>query len=349
MPISSALGSSALLPAGLGFRNEIINGDMVVNQRNTAVTSSGYSVDRWIAFKSGSATVSMAQSTDAPSGFTNSLKATATTGGASNLSYFAQYIEGYNTASLGWGAAWAKPIVVSFWVKSSLTGTYSVGFPSPSRTRAYVATYTISASNTWEFKTISIVGDTTGARNTTNGTGIEVYFTFGVSNAGYQTSTLNQWFAGDGMSIPIGPSTVPDVMATTGNTFAITGVQLEQNYQPTPFEQRPIGTELALCQRYYYRTGGGVASDIYLAGYQPASTNIIFTYFHPVTMRDTPSLAQKVGTWLLINSPSQPIIGGASTKSYYAYITVNAGITNANQSGAYTNNSTTYFEFSSEL
>jgi hypothetical protein len=282
---------------GSGFRNRIINGDMVVNQRNTAVTTSGYSVDRWIAFKSGGATVSMAQSTDAPSVFTNSLKATASTGGSSNLSYFEQNIEGYNTASLGWGTASAKQTTVSFWVKSSLTGTYSVAFQHPARTRAYVATYAINAINTWEYKTITISGDLSGTWSKTNTTGIEVYFTFGVSNAGYQTSTLNQWFAGDGMSIPIGPSSVPDVMATTGNIFAITGVQLEANPQPTPFEQRPYGTELALCQRYYFRYYGnsGGYSRFPSTGASFSGTSWQGVLNVPVTMRAVPSLIESSG------------------------------------------------------
>ena len=126
-------------------------------------------------------------------------------------------------------------------------------------------------------------------------------------------------------------------------------MQLEQNLQPTPFEQRPIGVELALCQRYYYRTGGTVAGDITIIGYQPASTSIYATFFHLVEMRTTPSLAQKVGTWSVLNTSTQPVINAASKNSYSIYSTVNPGITNANQSGAQTANSGTYLEFSAEL
>jgi len=352
MPISSALGSSALLPAGLGFRNLIINGGMQVNQRATALTgtNTGYTVDRWrVGNYTGNLQVTTSQNSDVPSGqgFTHSLRMTVTTVGtvyAYDYIEITQTIEGLNSAQLAWGTAGAKTITVSFWVRSAVTGTYSIKLNNFGATRNYIASYTISAADTWEKKTITIAGETSGTWLTTNGSGVFLGFTPRVEAS--STGAAGAWSSS---STPAGVTGHANAFATVGNIFAITGVQLEQNYQPTPFEQRPYGTELALCQRYYYRTGGGVASDIYLAGYQPASTNIIFTYFHPVTMRATPSLASKVGTWLLINSASQPIIGGASAQSYYAYITVNAGITNANQSGAYTNNSTTYFEFSSEL
>lgn len=291
MGISAGLGSSALLPAGLGFRNILINGNMVVNQRNAAVTSTGYVVDRWsIESGGGSASKSVAQSTDAPAGYTNSLKATCTTGASGNTLFFSQKVEGYNSAFLGWGASGAKQVTISFWVKSSLTGTYSVALHNPTRARVYVATYSISSANTWEYKTIMVQGDSSGTWETTTSTGIQVMFCFGTSSGGYQTSTLNQWFAGDGMSIPIGPSTVPDVMTTTNNVFAITGVQLEQNYQATPFEQRPYGVELALCQRYYEKsyaqsTAPGTATDTgfimaMTGGAQAGSSGIHDAYFY---------------------------------------------------------------------
>lgn len=298
MGISAGLGSSALLPAGLGFRNILINGNMVVNQRNTAVTSTGYVVDRWsIESGGGSASKSVAQSTDAPAGYTNSLKATCTTGASGNTLFFSQKVEGYNAAFLGWGASGAKQVTISFWVKSSLTGTYSVALHNPTRARIYVATYSISSANTWEYKTITVQGDSSGTWETTTSTGIQVMFCFGTSSGGYQTSTLNQWFAGDGMSIPIGPSTVPDVMATTNNAFAITGVQLEQNYQATPFEQRPYGTELALCQRYYYRVKSqSAANNRFANGWSYTTTHALCLFPMPVTMRTSPTAFEQSGT-----------------------------------------------------
>ena len=293
MAISSVLGSSALLPAGLGFRNKIINGDMVINQRNTSIANSGYSVDRWALQKFGSGTaISVAQSADAPPNFTNSLKMTTVTGAAETSAWFYQRVEGYNAASLGCGTASAKQVIVSFWVKSSLSGTYSVTLQNNNATRVYAASYTISAADTWEYKTVTIPGDTTGTWLKTTDSGLDVLFPFvlsGTPSFSYIPSTLNAWFTGaGGMAFNVGTSATPNVTATTGNIFAITGVQLEQNYQPTPFEQRPIGTELALCQRYYYRLGNTSVSGAYLV----PSNNIVYSASavegclqHPVPMR----------------------------------------------------------------
>ena len=357
MAISSVLGSSALLPAGLGFRNKIINGGMAISQRGTSAISNlgqvnTYGTDRWHAYGSATSKMTITQSTTNPTGqgFSNSTLITssaATTPDSGHFYGVRQYIEGSNMADLAWGTSGAKPIVVSFWVRSSIAGTYSFALFNSGNNRALISTYTISAVDTWEKKTIYInAGETTGTWETGNGIGTSVWFDLGSGTAA--NGTANVW----NTSLLTRTSGSVNWIGTSGATFYITGVQLEQNYQPTPFEQRPIGVELALCQRYYYRRGGGVGgvvSDIYLSGYQPASTNIIFSHFHPVEMRATPSLAQKVGIWALINTPSQPIIGSPSIYGYFIYITVNSGITNANQSAAYTNGSSNYLEFSAEL
>jgi hypothetical protein len=334
---------------GSGFRNLIINGDMRVNQRNAAVTSFGYVTDRWYYDNfSTSASVSVASNTDVPAGqgFTASLRATTTSGASASgfdLLAIVQKIEGFNSACLAFGTAGAKTVTLSFWVRSSVVGIHTFNLANELLSRIYVGTYSIAVANTWEKKTVTVTGDTIGTWLTNNGTGVQVRFPIQIGPD--ILGAANTWIDG---SYEGATGTVNDV-ATTGNIFAITGVQLEANTQPTPFEQRPIGVELSLCQRYYYRAGGNANADLYISGYQPASTNIVATYFHPVTMRANPSLAQKVGTWLLINTPSQPIIAAASSTSYSVYIIVNSGIGNTNQSGAYTNNSTTYFEFSSEL
>jgi hypothetical protein len=299
MPISSALGISALLPGSLGFRNKIINGDMVINQRNTAITNSGYSVDRWALQKFGGATISVAQSSDAPSVFTNSLKMTCTSGAANTSAWLYQRVEGYNAASLGFGTASAKQVTVSFWVKSSLSGTYSVTLQNNNATRVYAASYAISAADTWEYKTVSISGDTQGTWLKTTSSGLSVLFPFvntGSPSSAFVAPTLNAWFTGaGGMAYNAGTSATPDVTATTGNIFAITGVQLEQNYQPTPFEQRPIGVELALCQRYYALLASGVNSHIGTGAYG-TNTQIEIQTSVPVSMRTTPTIAVVTGT-----------------------------------------------------
>jgi hypothetical protein len=252
MPISSALGSSALLPAGLGHRNKFINGDMRIAQRGTAViTGSGgaqYPVDRWVVYN-GTGTVTFAQSTVAPAGFTNSLNATVTaTGSYSTAGYteIRQSIEGFNCQDLAWGTASAKPITISFWVRSSVVGTYNVAIQNSGQNRTYVASFSILVANTWEYKTIQIAGDITGTWLVDNGVGLHLWFQLGMGS-NYDT-TGNTWVAGNLGST----SGAIDFAANSGATFYLTGVQLEQNYQPTPFEQRPYGTELALCQRYYY-------------------------------------------------------------------------------------------------
>lgn len=163
----------------------------------------------------------------------------------------------------------------------------------------------------------------------------------GASAPSYATGPLSVYL--DGTADVIVEFTPASGTATLGQ------VQLEFGSRATPFEQRPIGVELALCQRYYYRWGGTVLGDIYVSAYQPASSSIIMTYRHPVVMRDTPSLAQRVGTWTVVNSAGQPTIANVSKESYQLFVTVNAGISNAFQSSAYTASTSTYLEFGAEL
>lgn len=260
MGINSALGSSALLPAGLGFRNLIINGGMQVNQRNTAVSGydEGYSVDRWISSNAfGYANVSTAQNSDVPvgQGLTKSLRLTVTAGsglGGFDITYFSQKIEGFNSASLAYGTAGAKTVTLSFWVRSTVTGTYTVRLNNTSYARNYVVGYTISSANTWEKKTITIAGDTSGTWATDNTAGVELSFVISADTS-ILAGTGGTWSSDSQRQCVTGQV---NGTLTTGNIFAITGVQLEANLQPTPFEQRPIGVELHLCQRYYYRFTG---------------------------------------------------------------------------------------------
>ena len=289
MPISAALGSSALLPAGLGFRNKLINGDMRINQRGSGViTGSGsrqFPVDQW-GMWNGTGTVTFQQSTTAPTGFTNSLLATVTSTGSYGTSGYTQMqtkIEGFNCQDLAWGTASAKTITLSFWCRASVTGTYPIGLRNSAADRSYVATFTVNTANTWEYKTLYIPGDTTGTWLTNNGVGLDIVFNLGLGT-GDDTSTPNTWISGNKGST----SSCVDFASNAGATFYLTGVQLEQNTQATPFEQRPYGVELSLCQRYYYRysnpsgNGGGMG---YLSGF---SSTRAFGYIHiPVEMRGT--------------------------------------------------------------
>jgi len=287
-------------PNSVGFRNRIINGDMRIAQRGTSATPTvgGYfTVDRWrfgqAASYAASLTPTISQSSTAPVGFTNSFLYTNGTGAAptsTQLISIDQYIEGLNCTDLGFGTANAATVTVSFWVRASVTGTYSVALTNSSIDRSYVATYTISAADTWEYKTLTIAGDTSGTWLTTNGTGILVRFPLG-AGSNFQT-TAGAWQAGNYYTT----SATTNLTATTGATFYITGVQLEVGSVATPFERRPYGTELALCQRYYYKMQATSGSSYFGVGHCPTTSLGTGNIFFPVTMRAQPSALEQSGT-----------------------------------------------------
>lgn len=260
MPISSALGSSALLPAGLGFRNILINGNMRIAQRGTTAvtTTDGFAVDRWKIGIGTTGSWSAQQVTTASfatlSGFDYAYKFTKTTGNtpaAGDYNYFVQGVEGNNIAGLSWGTAVAKPVVLSFWVYSGATGTFGGSIRNPGGPFwAYPFSYTVNTANTWEYKTVSIPGPTSGSFPTDTNAGFALFFDLG-SGANARL-TAGSWQSGTNCIGASGTSQYPT--NTSGGYLHITGVQLEQNYQATPFEQRPYGIELALCQRYYEKT-----------------------------------------------------------------------------------------------
>jgi hypothetical protein len=229
---------------------------MVIWQRGTSAALSGtaaFGADRWGAYSStGTATAS--QSTDAPVGFVNSYLYTQSSAGTRNTGdYYEiyQFIEGYNVADLNLGTANAKTFTLSFWVKSSVIGTYSVALTNSDATyQNYVSTYTVNVANTWEQKSITVPGTTAGTWNITNGAGLQIWFDLG-SGATYQTATVNSWITGGRNSLA--SSSQVGFAQTTGATFRFTGVQLEVGTQATTFDYRSYGTELALCQRYYQK------------------------------------------------------------------------------------------------
>ena len=157
--------------------------------------------------------------------------------------------EGYNVGDLAWGSSDAKTVTLSFWVRSSITGTYAVKLGNADSDRSYVSTYTISSANTWEQKTITITGDTSGTWASTNGVGIEIRFALAMGST-WTTSTLNSWQAAN----YFGSTTASNNwIGTNGATFYITGVQLEKGSTATSFDYRPYGTEWILCWRYYQK------------------------------------------------------------------------------------------------
>jgi hypothetical protein len=277
----------------IGFKNRIINGAMVIDQRNAgaSVTGSGYAVDRFYnAFTSTNAT--QQRSTTVPQGFINSLLVTVTTAtapGTTSLAYVSQTIEGLNCADLDFGKATAATFTLSFWVRSSLTGTYAIGFLNGAQDRSYVATYSISAANTWEYKTITVAGDTSGTWLTNNGKGLCIFWDLG-SGSNYQ-ATAGSWQAGTLLRT----SGSVNFANTLGATFFITGVQLEKGSTATSFDYRPYGTEEALCQRYYYR----VSPDLFApfgVGYNAGTTQAYINVQFPTVMRITPTAVEQTGT-----------------------------------------------------
>ena len=238
-----------------GMKNRIINGGMVLDQRNAGasvtITSSAYTLDRWRCVASQSSKYSSQQnagSVTPPVGFKNYLGVTSLSAyTVSSAEQFAilQRVEGNNVADLGWGTSDAKTVTLSFWVRSSLTGTFGGALRNDSDTRSYPYSFTISSANTWERKTITVAGDTSGTWETGTSTGISVFFGLGVGST--LSGSAGAWASANYVSATGATS----VVGTSGATFYITGVQLEEGNAATSFEFRPYGTELALCPQLH--------------------------------------------------------------------------------------------------
>jgi hypothetical protein len=304
-----------------GFKNRIINGAMVIDQRNAGASvtlNSGdekFPVDRFSTYQStGTGVCTAQQSSTAPTGFINSLKFTTTTANASLSAsqrwQVLQQIEGLNTADLGFGTASAKTVTLSFWVYSSLTGTFAGSLCNNAVDRSYVFNYTIASANTWEQKTITITGDTSGTWLTTNGTGIRVYFSLGAGTS-YNT-TAGTWSSGYFIST----SGATSVIGTNGATWYVTGVQLEVGTQATSFDFRDYGRELYLCQRYCQVYGRTAYACIMVA--QCYSTTQAYSGYQFVTpMRSAPTLSYSaLSDWVLYTSVGSSRTLTSSSISY---------------------------------
>ena len=286
------------------MKNRIINGAMVIDQRNAGAsvtpTASAYTLDRWYANISQSSKFSVQQnagSVTTPTGFNNYLGITSLSAysiGATDYFILQQAIEGFNTADLGWGTANAKTVTLSFQIYSSLTGTFGGTISSGASQRAYPFTYTVSSANTWTSINVTIAGDTGGTWNgATNGVGVIVRFGLGVGST--YSATAGSWTSTNFIFSATGATSV---VGTNGATFYITGVQLEVGSSATGFEYRLYNQELSACQRYF-QTVGGVASGsnqkIGPAASYSTTIQDCSVAFSP-TMRATPTLTAPSGT-----------------------------------------------------
>jgi|5B_taG_2_1085324.scaffolds.fasta_scaffold13933_3 hypothetical protein len=253
--MSKAAELAALIGSqtALSNRNLVINGAAEVYQRGASATAhNSYSVDRWQIKNTSGATCTHEQSTDAPAPFKNSVKYTAggTSCTAAQVAGIAQRMEGTSTTSVGLGTSAAQPVTLSFYVKSSVTGTYAVSIRNNDTDLSFVNTYTINSANTWEHKTVTFSAQTAGTWLNTTGIGVRLWFDLG-SGDNFNADATGQWRSSANY---LTVSNQADVVGTSGATWFVTGVQLELGEQATPFEHRSFGDELKQCERYYEKT-----------------------------------------------------------------------------------------------
>ena len=326
------------------FRNIVINGDMQIAQRSTSVaslTTGGYiTLDRWYFDINSFGTWTMSQSTDTPTGqgFANSLKVDCTTADAAPAAgdylQLIQIFEGQNLQYLKKGTASALSLTASFWVKSTKTGTFIVELFDNNNSRSISKFYTVSVSNTWEFKTITFPGDTTGAF--TNNNGASFYLVIWLAaGTNFTSGTLaTTWGSRVNANTAVGQVNIAD---STSNDFLITGVQLEAGQQASGFEFMPIDVNLGRCQRYFSKsetntglTGCGVMTCVTF------NTTELFGYCpFPVTMRATPTVTifDNAGNSGAVHQIGSPDISGCSTGAIssvaFSQITKTSGFTSS--------------------
>jgi hypothetical protein len=363
MPIQTAADSiSNSQGSPFGFKNRIINGAMVIDQRNAGASItpttlySTYGLDRWATVYGTASKFSVQQVSTAPAEFTYSQKITsagAYSVPSGEIYTLNQYVEGYNIADLAWGTSSAKTVTLSFWVYSSLTGTFGGAINNgDTNNRAYPFSYTISAANTWERKTITIPGDTTGTWTTTNASALTLRFGLGVGST--YSGTANIWQAG----VYYAPTGSTNILGTSGATWYVTGVQLEKGSQATAFDYRDYGNELRLCQRYFQRFGGNSTYETFAIGQAYNTTNAWCMVPTKVNMRATPTFAPTSGANLqLMNSSGTGLncsggcdIGYGSNTFVDLFPTVSSGLTAGNASVFRSAGTTSGFiSFSAEL
>ena len=343
------------------FRNRIINGAMVIDQRNAGASATPstntYLVDRWAYVSSQASKFTWGQNLNSvtlPAGFSNYLGgsvASAVSVGSTDYFQLIQQIEGYNIADLAWGTSAAKTVTLSFQVYSSLTGTFGGAITNSANDRSYPFSYSIPVANTWTTISITVAGPTTGTWLTTNGSGLIVRYGLGVG-ATY-SGTAGAW----ANTVYVSSTGAVSVVGTAGATFYITGVQLEAGSTATPFEYRQYGTELALCQRYFYRNVGSTGGSGYTgvaSGRVTNATTVELIAPLPVVMRSSPTLTFGGNVYANDGGASNPLTLSTTytgMNAVFFVATSGAGGWTAGRGViVYTGNgATNYLDFASEL
>ena len=363
MPLTKASAGVLNIDDLYGFRNRIINGDMRIDQRNAgaSVTPSdgNFTLDRWKVGASVASKFTVQQnagSVTPPAGFKNYLGVTSLSaysvpaGEAYNLY---QPIEGFNTSDLDFGSASAKTVTLSFWVRSSLTGTFGGSINNSAQNRSYPFSYTISSANTWEQKSVTIAGDTTGTWiGATNGVGLYLWIGLGVGST--FSGTAGAW-AGSNFRTVTGATSV---VGTNGATFYITGVQLEVGSVATPFERRPYGTELMLCYRYCFRYCLGNSDTALGIGSYYNSGTLFWTTCLPTSMRGSITATIAGGTNYYVftrngadDTFDSPILNGTNSQYNVVEFLEDGGLsgTGGDSGSVRTNNASASILLSAEL
>jgi hypothetical protein len=364
--VSASIEDGAVAPVDLSsvaqytmFKNRLINGAMAIDQRNNGasvtqgITGTQYSLDRWLIAGTTTSKFTVQQnagSVTPPAGYSNYLGVTSSSAySVLSTDFFGiqQRIEGLNSADLAFGTASAATVTLSFWVRSSLTGTFGGAINNGSYNRSYSFNYTISAANTWEQKSVTIAGDTTGTWLATNGIGINVYFGLGAGSN--FTGAANTW---SGSTI-LQPTGSVSVVGTNGATFYITGVQLEKGVTATSFDYRPYTTELQLCQRYAWKwSPAGGAYNMIGTGYASATTSVFVPIQFPVTVRSGPTFTNG-GNWRVCSNTCLVVSSftGAATgiNSYFMSCAVTGATAGYSYALGDNNDTTAYLLFSAEL
>ena len=345
----------------LSNRNLIINGAMQVAQHGTtafAIGDDDRPTDRFLFSNAGTTSGGGTgiQTATSPNGFSSALRVDVTSADTS-LDASAQYkheyrVEGLDSAHLNWGTADAQTVTLSFYVRSNKTGNTSVAFVNSANNRSYVKTFTIDSADTWERKECTIPGDTSGTWKTDNTTGIRIRW--GTFGSDFQTSSVDQWNAGQFMSRDDSPINFFDTIA---NTFYLTGVQLEVGERATPFEHRPYTDELARCQRYYYKLIAD-SGDTFANGYNQNTRHTRNILHFPVTMRVAPTALEQTGTaanYRIYHGTTEtacsgvPQLNSTTTNTAEIQADTGSGLTAGQGNALESNSNGTYLAFTAEL